>query len=197
MTGETTKSYTQEHIDNVRLLLGIFSDVLREKGENHDKSKLEEPEIYGWMAMDREPRYKYGTKEYYEKMRKYAAIFDHHYAVNTHHPEHFKSPENEMTLIDAIEMLCDWFAYKRDVDKEDALYLIRSQCIRFGFSESFKNLLSNTYLEYLDKNDAEYQYNQNKLIADLKLSRTNKYYEWKRFTEKVPDLDELPSNWEK
>ena len=110
-----TVSYTQEHIYNVRKLLNKFADVLKQKGETHDQSKLEEPEVYGWAAMDLEPRHEYGSYEYYDKLRRFSEVFNHHYKVNSHHPEHFVNPEHEMTLIDMVEMLCDWFAYKQDI----------------------------------------------------------------------------------
>lgn len=35
---------------------------------------------------------------------------EHHYANNRHHPEHHKDGINGMTLVDMIEMFCDWCA---------------------------------------------------------------------------------------
>lgn len=127
MSVDTTKSYTREHIRNVRNLLNKFADVLQYKGSNHDQSKLEEPEVYGWAAMDLEEKYDYGSPEYYDKIRRYSEVFNHHYMVNSHHPEHFANPEKEMTLIDMIEMLCDWFAYKENVPLNEGKQLISDQ----------------------------------------------------------------------
>ena len=141
----STKSYTQEHIQSVRRLLNKFADALKYKGEVHDQSKLEEPEVYGWAAMDLEEKYDYGSPEYYDKIRRYSEVFKHHYMVNSHHPEHFKNPEYEMTLVDMIEMLCDWFSYKDDMTLNEAINLINDQCKRFKFSKTIKSLLINTY----------------------------------------------------
>ncbi len=182
MSVSTTVSYTQEHIRNVRNLLNKFANVLQYKGSNHDQSKLEEPEVYGWAAMDLEPRYEYGTPEYYDKIRRYSDVFFHHYMVNSHHPEHFANPEKEMTLIDMIEMLCDWFAYKEDVPLNEGKQLISDQCKRFNFSKTIKNLLTNTYVEYIHSNsDFGIYEQQQKLIADMQLEQKPNYTEWENY----------------
>jgi hypothetical protein len=175
----STKSYTQEHIQSVRRLLNKFADALKYKGEVHDQSKLEEPEVYGWAAMDLEEKYDYGSPEYYDKIRRYSEVFKHHYMVNSHHPEHFKNPEYEMTLVDMIEMLCDWFSYKDDMTLNEAINLINDQCKRFKFSKTIKSLLINTYRDYMSSDLCSGIYEkQEKLIADMGLENTDDYYTW-------------------
>ena len=178
----STKSYTQEHIQSVRRLLNKFADILKYKGRVHDQSKLEEPEVYGWAAMDLEEKYDYGSPEYYDKLRRFSEVFKHHYTVNSHHPEHFANPEGEMTLIDMIEMLCDWFAYKENVPLNEGKQLISDQCKRFNFSKTIKNLLINTYVEYIRPNsDFGLYEQQQKLIADMQLEQKPNYTEFKNY----------------
>ena len=190
---EQTISYTEEHIYNVRKLLNKFADVLKQKGETHDQSKLEEPEVYGWAAMDLEPHYEYGSYDYYDKIRRFSEVFNHHYRVNSHHPEHFVNPEHEMTLIDMIEMLCDWFAYKQDVPVNEGIKLIKDQCDRFKFSDTIKNLLTNTYKEYINSDLFTDVYTKQEcFIADKQMENSHNYPLWEnafklKNEEEVPD----------
>ena len=192
---EQTVSYTQEHIYNVRKLLNKFADVLKQKGETHDQSKLEEPEVYVWAAMDLEPRYEYGSYEYYDKLRRFSEVFNHHYKVNSHHPEHFVNPEHEMTLIDMVEMLCDWFAYKQDIPIREGVELIREQCDRFGFSDTIMSLLTNTYREYLNSDLFNDIYtNQERMIADKQMENSHNYSLWERAFKSENDEEEIPDS---
>lgn len=189
---EQTVSYTQGHIYNVRKLLNKFADVLKQKGETHDQSKLEEPEVYGWAAMDLEPRYEYGSYEYYDKLRRFSEVFNHHYKVNSHHPEHFVNPEHEMTLIDMVEMLCDWFAYKQDIPIREGVELIREQCNRFGFSDTIMSLLTNTYREYINSDLFNDIYtNQERIIADKQMENSHNYSLWERAFKAKNDEKEI------
>lgn len=188
-----TISYTEGHIHNVQKLLNKFADVLKQKGETHDQSKLEEPEVYGWAAMDLEPHYEYGSYEYYDKLRRFSEVFNHHYKVNSHHPEHFVNPEYEMTLIDMVEMLCDWFAYKQDVSINEGIKLIKEQCDRFKFSDTIKSLLINTYKEYINSDlFTDIYTKRERFIADKQMENSHNYPLWEnafkpKNEEEVPD----------
>lgn len=141
-------------------LLKICS-LLIKRGQEHDNSKLKEPELSGWEAMDKEPRYPYGTEEYFDKQERYKWLFEEHYKNNRHHPEHYKGYLCEMDLIDVIEMICDWASFDEMTD-EDAISILEQQMDRFGFDEILKNLILNTYKNYLcitdeEKEKLEYQ----------------------------------------
>ena len=192
---EQTVSYTQGHIYNVRKLLNKFADVLKQKGETHDQSKLEEPEVYGLSAIYLESLYEYGSYEYYDKLRRFAEVFNHHYRVNSHHPEHFVNPEHEMTLIDMIEMLCDWFAYKQDIPIREGVKLIREQCDRFGFSDTIRSLLTNTYREYMNSDTFNDIYmKQERFIADRQLENSYNYLLWERAFKPKEEEEYIPDS---
>ena len=69
----STSSYTLEHINQVKSKMEFFASVLATRGTSHDSSKLIEPEYSGWLAMDQEPRYPYGSEKYYDKINRFEA----------------------------------------------------------------------------------------------------------------------------
>lgn len=144
-----TESYIKTHIERVRSRLRTVINLLDERMINHDKSKLKDPELSLWKQMDEEPRYKYGTREYDDKIQRYKHLFELHYSNpnNRHHPEHFINGINDFTLIDLIEMVCDWTAYKDNMRISEAIEMIEKQTERFGYSEEIRNVLTNTIVE--------------------------------------------------
>ena len=86
-------------------------ESLDERARNHDQSELESPEqeIFG-ETFEELGKTEYGTPEYDKLLERVKPAIDHHYANNRHHPEHWPDGINNMTLIDLIEMLCDWKA---------------------------------------------------------------------------------------
>ena len=143
-----TESYIRSHIERVRKKLNVLIDVLNKRAILHDKSKLEEPEFSLWKKMDEEPRYPYGSEEYKDKIKRYSSLFNMHYEKNPHHPEHFPNGIQDMTLVDLIEMLCDWISYKDDIRVTEAIEIVNQQSNRFGYSDEIKNLLINTLIDY-------------------------------------------------
>lgn len=80
---------TNAHRLRVRNLMFDVSDELVRRGFEHDESKLAAPEkpIFDKFT----PRLRsstYGSEEYKGFLREMQVALDHHYAVNSHHPEH-------------------------------------------------------------------------------------------------------------
>jgi len=76
----------------------------------HDLSKYskhEAPYFEKWLPAL--PGLEYGSQEYKAAIESLGPALQHHYANNSHHPEHWNSVE-EMTPLELIEMLCDWKA---------------------------------------------------------------------------------------
>lgn len=106
-----SKNDTLTHIENVREKINIIINSLKIKAQNHDKTKLEEPEksIFDIYT----PKLKnctYGSDEYKKYLSEMQVGLRHHYNNNSHHPEYYATGIQEMTLVDMIEMLCDWKA---------------------------------------------------------------------------------------
>jgi len=102
---------TQKHINRVRELLSMASDILTQRGIDHDKSKLGKIEK---PLFDKEtPLLKsltYGEKNYDESRARLKIALDHHYANNSHHPEYYENGIDGMDLFDIVEQFFDWKA---------------------------------------------------------------------------------------
>lgn len=82
---------TIDHINAVRRFMRLMIDKLRMRAVHHDKSKLETPEKEGFDIFT--PRLReltYNSPAYLESLAEMDAILVHHYANNTHHPQHYK-----------------------------------------------------------------------------------------------------------
>lgn len=91
-TPQDSRPDTLDHIWRVRELLYIAQNKLLARGFAHDQSKLQEPEK---SAFDRLKALSlsgmdYGSEEYRACLKAEKPAIDHHYAKNSHHPEHFK-----------------------------------------------------------------------------------------------------------
>ena len=102
---------TQKHIENVRKYIRVMTDKLTARGVEHDRLKLESPEVD--VFAEYTPKLAsatYGSEEYKTFLKEMDVALQHHYANYRHHPEHFANGINDMNLIDIAEMLCDWKA---------------------------------------------------------------------------------------
>lgn len=102
-----SKFKTLRHIETVRNFLDVVVRDLIERGELHDQSKLQDPEVTIFDEFTSRLRTcQYGSEEYKGYLTEMKPALDHHYAKNRHHPEHFNSV-SDMNLIDIMEMFCD------------------------------------------------------------------------------------------
>jgi len=137
---------THAHIDEVRTLLFSCIYELITRLKIHDSSKLAHPELD--IFTEYTPKLKacvYDSEQYKIYLREMSVALKHHYDCNPHHPEHFNNGINGMTLIDLLEMVCDWSAAgKRHSDKIDIEKSIEVNQKRFGYSDELKQILLNT-----------------------------------------------------
>lgn len=136
---------TWRHIGRVRALLLQIESELVLRGAVHDASKLQSPEkeVYDRLTPLKR-KTQYGSTEYKRIMDEMGDIPGYHYAHNRHHPEHFAGGINEMSLMDIIEMLCDWKAASEDYSNGNLAASIQLNIERFGISEQMGRVLSNT-----------------------------------------------------
>lgn len=69
---------------------------------------------------------------------------EHHYANNRHHPEHHKDGIRGMTLVDIVEMFCDWKAASMRHNNGDMLTSIEKNKERFKYSDELEQIFKNT-----------------------------------------------------
>jgi len=153
MTLDECRVETQKHIEKVRKYIRFFTDRLTTRGENHDASKLESPEVELFAEhTERLAEIEYGSEEYKKELEALKPALDHHYAVNRHHPQHFPAGINDMTLVDLIEMIADWKASSERHNNGNLLKSIELNAKRFNIDDQLTQILVNT-VKVMDENE--------------------------------------------
>lgn len=145
-----SRADTYAHIGRVRHFVGKAIRELLLRAEFHDESKLVDPELEAFDRMT--PLLAgltYGTDEYRAALKELGPALQHHYANNSHHPEYYgEDGVRGMTLLDLVEMLCDWrAAAERTAGPVDIIKGIETNQERFGFSDELALILKNTATE--------------------------------------------------
>jgi hypothetical protein len=141
----TCEAATKAHRAKVKALIGGVVDELIQRGLTHDKSKLESPEVD--IFAEYTPKLRdttYGSDEYKGYLKEMQVALEHHYKANRHHPEHFDNGIQGMTLIDLLEMICDWKAATMRHADGDIFRSININMERFGYSAEMAAILRNT-----------------------------------------------------
>lgn len=144
---EDSRPETYKHIIRVIELLQVMAGEILARGPLHDKSKTEDPEKA--VFDEYTPKLKtstYGTEEYKGFLQGMSSGLEHHYSHNRHHPEYYTRGINGMTLIDLVEMICDWKAATERHDDGDILFSIEVNTDRFSMSPQLVDILVNTVL---------------------------------------------------
>src|SRR6266576_517546 len=156
---------TYDHIGKVRAYLGRTIINLLDRALIHDASKLESPEVE--MFDEFTPKLaelEYGSPEYKATTGAMGAALEHHYEHNSHHPEHYENGIEGMSLLDLLEMICNWKAASERHTKRPAMpaapgraeapkydsNIERSIDLnqeRWGYSDELKSILLNTVKE--------------------------------------------------
>ncbi len=139
---------TYEHIQQVQA--NIFEIIKRLTGRamRHDASKLEDPEkelFDKWTPALAD--LEYGSTEYDAALEKLGPALDHHYAKNSHHPEHYPDGVSDMTVMDVIEMFCDWKAATQRMHDGNIRKSLEINKKRFALSEQLFQIFENTVKE--------------------------------------------------
>lgn len=138
---------TMKHKVIVSQLIGGMSNRLIERRFSHDDSKLESPEKECYDKFIPKLREaKYGSPEYNKIKDEMGSGLQHHYEVNRHHPEHFSNGVNGMTLIDVVEMFCDWYAASQNSDTsfEEGL---KMNFKKYHIDPQLQDIMLNTFRE--------------------------------------------------
>jgi hypothetical protein len=136
---------TYQHIHLVGCNIHTMIAELLRRIEEHDQSKLVEPELSAFndIVPNNLAIAEYGTEQYYSALRAQKEAIEHHYALNPHHPEHYEAGIAGMNLIDLLEMICDWQSAAQRKGNKARDSMDHNQT-RFGFSDELKAILLNT-----------------------------------------------------
>lgn len=158
-TNYDSRPDTYKHIKQVQHFLTKAVRDLLHRSEVHDASKLEEPELS--VFNEYTPKLAgstYGSDEYKEFLKGMNTGLEHHYFNNRHHPEYWcfdgvtfydghlanGNAIQDMSLLDILEMLCDWKAATMRHNDGDIRKSIEINQKRFGYSDELKAILLNT-----------------------------------------------------
>lgn len=136
---------TAEHISKVAEFIYLIVNELLKRAASHDIAKLHEPEAPIFAEFT--PllhKSKYGSNEYKQFLRRMQPALEHHYELYSHHPEHFENGVSGMTLVDLIEMFCDWKAASMRHEDGDIQRSIDLNIERFDLSPQLSAILRNT-----------------------------------------------------
>ena len=114
-----------------------FSLKLLRRAIVHDLSKYSSKEAS--FFADNTPKLKkttYGSKEYKKNLKNLKPALDHHYKINSHHPEHFDFGFRDMSGLDRIEMLMDWLAATKRHEDGDINRSVKVNKKRFEYSNN-------------------------------------------------------------
>lgn len=145
---------TMKHIESVRKYIRLFTDKLTKRAVEHDRLKLESPEVEIFTEFTPKlANSTYGSEEYNDFLKGMNVALQHHYANYRHHPEHFDKGINDMNLVDIVEMLCDWKASSLRQNDGNLLKSIEINAKRFGYDNQLKQIFINT-AKMFDEHDS-------------------------------------------
>lgn len=142
-------SETHKHVRKVQQNINLFIKDLMYRGEHHDNSKFEEPELSIFAENTHKlSQTKYGSDEYKLLLHEVKPAIDNHYSKNRHHPEHWPNGVEDMTLVDLIEMLSDWKAATERNKDGNIRKSIEINSSKYNISPQLRTVFENTVREY-------------------------------------------------
>jgi len=132
-----------EHNNHVQQNMADTIANIAKRMASHDQSKYSEEEFDLVEGKPYLQTLEYNTPEYKAGLVRVQTAVEHHYKANSHHPEHFYNGIKGMTLLDLIEMACDWQAASIEHDS-DFLTSINRNVERFELSIEMQEILMNT-----------------------------------------------------
>lgn len=136
---------TWRHINRVQQLISVVIKDLLDRAIRHDQSKLVPPEVGLFAELTPKlANVTYGSPQYQEFLNQLKPALSHHYARNSHHPEHYKHGIEEMSLFDLMEMICDWKASSERHIDGNIRKSIEVNSSRFDISPQLRRILENT-----------------------------------------------------
>lgn len=136
---------TLEHKKEVGKYLNQVSSELFSRAVTHDNSKFSDEESILFEEIT--PLLKnltYGSDEYKSNLFRIKPAINHHYQVNSHHPEHYPNGINGMDLMDLVEMICDWLAAVKRHPDGDIYRSLEINKERFNIDDQLYGILLNT-----------------------------------------------------
>ena len=136
---------TTQHIKQVMDNMINFSVDLLNRAQVHYMSKLHEPEKTGFDNARHLKDITYDSPEYKASLEELNATLKHHYDNNSHHPQHYANGIDGMTLMDVVEMYCDWQAAVMRTKNGSFTDSVTINTKRFNMSPQLAQIFLNTH----------------------------------------------------
>ncbi len=133
-----------KHINSVQNHMTSAISILLERLSDHDQSKYDDDELGLVLGKPSLDKYQYMSVEERAALAAVKGAVARHYAKNSHHPEHYENGINGMSLLDLIEMACDWKAASESSSNGSFENSIRFGEERFGMSPQLVDIFMNT-----------------------------------------------------
>lgn len=144
-----TSNIIYKHIFRVQHYMNFFIKEMLNRALKHDQSKLSEEELPLFAEVTKDLKEsEYGNDDYEANKRKLGLALEHHYRMNSHHPEHYPNGINDMDLLDIIEMFCDWSAAVEQHEKGNFYNSLKLNKDRFKIDQQLIQIFENTYKKY-------------------------------------------------
>ena len=118
----------------MRFMIRVCIKVMK-RARVHDMSKYSKEEAPYFAAATSTKNVVYGSEQYKRDVEvNLKPALDHHYKLNSHHPQHFKDGVKGMQPLDVIEMLCDWKSSTLRTKGGDIKKSLDINAERFGFT---------------------------------------------------------------
>lgn len=138
----------RDYIQHIQWLMEgmcYIQNALMHRLLTHDRSKIEPPELDAYAEVV--PAFKgleFGSPEHIANGKRLGSAWKHHTEHNRHHPEHFENGINDMTLVDLIEMVCDWRAAALRKGHFDVMDSLASLKDRHNIGDQLAKIIYNT-----------------------------------------------------
>jgi hypothetical protein len=141
-----------QHIREVQKRLMVICANLQNRAVVHDKSKYSEGELPLLRLKSTLQGVEYGSEVYFKILKENKEVISLHHANNSHHPEH-RGGLDCMSLLDVVEMFCDWSAAAA-LNGTDLVDSLRISCQRYNVPAYLQAIFLNTYIELGWESDA-------------------------------------------
>lgn len=135
------------HIRVVQARMGLVISRLTTRLVAHDATKYHVQEVDLLDSKTKLDKIKYMSDEYKDALAEIDSAVQHHYRHNSHHPEHYEHGIKDMSLLDLIEMLCDWEAASKLTVGGSFAQSMEKNVERFGISKEMEGILHKTAVE--------------------------------------------------
>lgn len=134
------------HIYLVQKWMAQFIDRMMFRLIEHDQSKFSDDEIDLVTGKPLLDSLGYMSDEYTRAIGNVGKAVISHHKSNSHHPEHFSNGIESMSLLDLMEMLCDW-KVAGEAKGSNIWESIEVNTDRYNIPPSIVDILKNTAIE--------------------------------------------------